>query len=807
MVTNLYTTATGNKRVGVRRMINGLTVYYLPMPPMADQAILPTYVSFFPLFRKILLREKITIVHGHAATSPLEHECILQARTMGYKTVYTDHSLFGFADAASINVNKYLKLTLSDIDHAICVSHTCRENLVLRAALDPRRVSAIPNAVDASKFTPNPLARPTDGTINIVMVSRLVYRKGIDLVVNVIPTICARFPHVRFIIGGDGPKKLLLEEMRERHQLHDRVELLGAVPHKAVRDVLTRGHIFLNASLTESFCIAILEAACCGCYIVSTRVGGVPEVLPQRMIRFAEPNPDHLIEALAHAIPIAPYVDPHSFHTELRDMYNWPEVAARTVRVYDMISSTPRLPLIERYRRFFGIGRVFGPIAVILSTIQYFFWILLEIITPAIDVDIVPDLPWDDIEEKETVETVKRAHAVMNRSSGSASSTSNTSSSTFTSGTLVPTNNPKNYLLHKFDNTPNLPINIEKKEDMVNIPSVAILEETIPSAIESSSLVLPSLSNTVQDFENEQSISVRSSMSSSVILSEEDNIIVPNAPYSNGLRGFIQPNPLTILNQEEEEGNNYNNAANDDKDNEEESTKKDKKKDVSNIGTTERRNENTQRTKNLPLGDNTDDSFTVPSNSKDRTSNKSKNRMPSSSSSSSSISSINHPPSTKNSVSSISASTTDESTSSGSRSVTTTTVSSSSSVTTSSGVRPLKVFVPRLTFVPTSGGTILSTPTAYNDDGTGNISRFIYSDAIDDNDNDTNTNGFISNINDAIRKEGHSTGSSSDSSRLVPLEAEEREEGPMNEDEEDEEDTLLDSSLDTLSLRTESDNK
>lgn len=42
--------------------------------------------------------------------------------------------------------------------------------------------------------------------------------------------------------------------------------------------MLVRGHIFLNCSLTESFCIAILEAACCGLFVVSTRVGGVPEV-------------------------------------------------------------------------------------------------------------------------------------------------------------------------------------------------------------------------------------------------------------------------------------------------------------------------------------------------------------------------------------------------------------------------------------------------------------------------------------------------------------------------------------------------
>ena len=51
-----------------------------------------------------------------------------------------------------------------------------------------------------------------------------------------------------------------------------------------------KGHIFLNTSLTEAFCIAIVEAASCGLLVVSTRVGGVPEVLPQQMIRMAKPD-------------------------------------------------------------------------------------------------------------------------------------------------------------------------------------------------------------------------------------------------------------------------------------------------------------------------------------------------------------------------------------------------------------------------------------------------------------------------------------------------------------------------------------
>lgn len=51
---------------------------------------------------------------------------------------------------------------------------------------------------------------------------------------------------MRFVIGGDGPKRVRLEEMREKHSLQDRVDMLGAVPHAKVRSVLISGHIFLN---------------------------------------------------------------------------------------------------------------------------------------------------------------------------------------------------------------------------------------------------------------------------------------------------------------------------------------------------------------------------------------------------------------------------------------------------------------------------------------------------------------------------------------------------------------------------------
>lgn len=63
------------------------------------------------------------------------------------------------------------------------------------------------------------------------------------------------FVKVRFIIGGDGPKRVRLEEMREKHSLQDRVDMLGAVPHSKVQSVLVSGHIFLNRCVASFNCM------------------------------------------------------------------------------------------------------------------------------------------------------------------------------------------------------------------------------------------------------------------------------------------------------------------------------------------------------------------------------------------------------------------------------------------------------------------------------------------------------------------------------------------------------------------------
>ncbi len=398
----VITRAYGDRN-GVRYVTDGLKVYYLPffgvrLPP--GTVTLPTIFSAFALLRSIFIRERITIVHGHQTTSNLCHEALFHAGTLGLKVCFTDHSLFGFADGASIHINKVLEWSLRCVDQVICVSNTSRENTVLRAQIPPERVSVIPNATDTMAFTPPEEmkyktwgARTDKEGITIIVITRLVYRKGSDLFVDVIPDICKRHPTVKWVIGGDGPRKSQMDQMVERHGLYDRVKLLGALKHSEVKSVLNQGQIFLNCSLTEAFCIALIEAASCGLLGVSTRVGGVPEVLPSNMLYLAEPEPSSIVSALEEAIARVSYVSPWELHDNVRRFYSWDWVAERTERVYDRVIELPALSAAERLLSYSSVGKVYGLICMMLCALDYLLRLILEIWHPASQMDIALDFP------------------------------------------------------------------------------------------------------------------------------------------------------------------------------------------------------------------------------------------------------------------------------------------------------------------------------------------------------------------------------------------------------------------------------
>lgn len=121
----VITHAYGSRK-GVRYLPGPLKVYYCPIVPMVDEDALPTFTATFPLLRSIWIRERINIVHAHQATSTLASESIVYASALGLASVYTDHSLFGFDDVASIILNRVRRFATTSRCNCTC----CMDSLL-----------------------------------------------------------------------------------------------------------------------------------------------------------------------------------------------------------------------------------------------------------------------------------------------------------------------------------------------------------------------------------------------------------------------------------------------------------------------------------------------------------------------------------------------------------------------------------------------------------------------------------------------------------------------------------------------------
>lgn len=155
-------------------MANGLKVYHIPLLPVVrgDVAFF-ALLNIFPIVRQILIREHVDIAHGHMSPSITMAMVMIAAKSLGVKTIVTEHTHFGYSDIGCISMNKMAKWYLKDIDATICVSHSLKENFTMRGKVNPHTCFTIPNAVDTNKFAPNPSLRNPLNKINIVCVSRL----------------------------------------------------------------------------------------------------------------------------------------------------------------------------------------------------------------------------------------------------------------------------------------------------------------------------------------------------------------------------------------------------------------------------------------------------------------------------------------------------------------------------------------------------------------------------------------------------------------------------------------------------------
>ncbi|MCK6547573.1 glycosyltransferase family 4 protein [Myxococcota bacterium] len=148
-------------------------------------------------------------------------------------------------------------------------------------------VLVIPNVVDPSELRPVPVDGDTEGPI-VLWVGKLDRHKRWETYVEIAGLVRDRVPAARFwMVGGETAPDavpLVLLDIVEALGLADRFRWFPHVDHAAMPRILSfvaaSGGLSLVTSENESFGMSVAEALLCGCPVVASKVGALPELAP-----------------------------------------------------------------------------------------------------------------------------------------------------------------------------------------------------------------------------------------------------------------------------------------------------------------------------------------------------------------------------------------------------------------------------------------------------------------------------------------------------------------------------------------------
>jgi glycosyltransferase involved in cell wall biosynthesis len=308
--------------------------------------VFPSLASF-GVFTKAVKGARIVHAHGHPYLSSLLAGKL--AKQYGKPFVLTQHNTFIdynniFDQVERVNDLTVGKQCLREADKIIAISNATK-NYVLSLGAKPSKVTVIHNGVDLQRFKPMPsfkaemrkkLGIPLDAKV-VLTVRRLVYKNGIDTLIESANLAVKKNPKIVFLAVGKGPDMGNVQQQIKQIGLEGNFKLAGFVPDEELHFYYNTADLFVLPSKSgEGLPLVAQEAMACGLPVVATNVGGISEILVKGYGKLVPANDS---EALAKAIVEYAEINFQEGNGELRaaveQKYGWDKNVERLVEIYE----------------------------------------------------------------------------------------------------------------------------------------------------------------------------------------------------------------------------------------------------------------------------------------------------------------------------------------------------------------------------------------------------------------------------------------------------------------------------------------
>lgn len=228
----------------------------------------------------LIFNRNIKIVHIQgAANASFSRKAVFVniARFFGKKVIMHQHAC-DFVEYYDNHQDKaWITRTINNCDRLIVLSQWWKEYFTsIGVAAD--KIVILNNIVTPPQ---QPVERNTDGKIRLLFLGEIGKRKGIYDLLTAIANEREFFAqHIELRIGGNLEEEKLQTFIRD-HNLGEFVTFMGWVSGAKKRECLEWAHIYILPSYNEGLPIGILEAMSYRMPIISTPVGGIPEVVKQ----------------------------------------------------------------------------------------------------------------------------------------------------------------------------------------------------------------------------------------------------------------------------------------------------------------------------------------------------------------------------------------------------------------------------------------------------------------------------------------------------------------------------------------------